>query len=156
MSYKYRKEMNELVYKYASQGLNNVEIAHNLGISEKTLYEWKLKHKKFAKNLEAGKKSLISQVESALYKKAIGYNYEEEKVYVSKTTDGKEIVRKEKIKKHLPPDTGAIAFFLKNREPKRWNEKQIIQHEGEITKIVINPSNKKSKLEEEIENGNDD
>ena len=152
---KYKKEMNKKVRKYASEGLSNIQIARNLGIAPDTFYQYLKRFKEFKKEYEKGKQELISEVESSLYKRAMGYDIEEEKIFVSKTTDGKEIVKKEKTKKHLPPDVGAIAFYLKNKARRFWSDRQNITHEGEITKIVINPSNKKSKIQEESEGNTD-
>ena len=39
--------------------------------------------------------------------------------------------------KHIPPDTTAQIFWLKNRRPDRWRDKQQIEHSGTLE--VENP-----------------
>ena len=78
------------------------------------------------------------RAERSLYHRATGYTYEAEEIFLvdeeiqhPNPDDPKHpiIVRTKKvlrvpIVKHLPPDTGALAFWLKNREKDRWRDKQ--------------------------------
>ena len=59
------------------------------------------------------------QVENALLKRALGYDYTEEKVEVSEK-DGRKVTQ---TVKHVAPDTTAQIFWLKNRRPDRWRDK---------------------------------
>ena len=65
----------ELVTGWARRGLTDEQIAHNCGITAKTLYEWKKKFSKFCEALKNGKEVADIQVENALYKRAVGYQY---------------------------------------------------------------------------------
>jgi len=65
-------------------------------------------------------------------KRALGYEYEETKVMVD--ADGKK--RVERIKKQVQPDVTAQIFWLKNRRPDRWRDKQELET-TENTKTVI-------------------
>ena len=64
------------------------------------------------------------QVENALLKRALGYEYDE-----ITTEYGKEIKR---VTKQVVPDVTAQIFWLKNRKPDQWRDKQQIEHSGEI------------------------
>ena len=59
-------------------GLTYAEIAHNIGVTEKTLYEWVSKYSEIGEALKKGKEVADILVENALFKRALGYSYEEE------------------------------------------------------------------------------
>jgi transposase-like protein len=111
-----------LIEGWARDGLTDEQISHNMGINPSTLYDWKKKHPKISEALKRGKEVVDRQVENALLKKALGYRYDEV-VY----EDGKEVRR---ITKEVQPDTTALIFWLKNRKPAEWRDKQNIEHSG--------------------------
>lgn len=123
-----------LVENWARDGLTDKQIAYNLGISEDTFYEYKKKHSEFSEALKKGKEVVDYEVENALLKRALGYEYEEktyETSYDERT--GKSIERLTKrTTKQVAPDTTAQIFWLKNRKPRKWRDKQQIEHSGEI------------------------
>lgn len=108
----------ELVTGWARQGLIDEQIAHNCGITAKTLYEWKKKYSKFCEALKNGKEVADIQVENALYKRAVGYKYQERTVEESE--DGTKI---RVVTKEMAPDVTAQIFWLKNRQPDLWRDK---------------------------------
>lgn len=117
---------------WARDGLTDEQIAHNIGIAVGTLYDWKNRFPEFSEALKKGKEVVDIQVENALLKRALGYEYEETKVMVD--ADGKK--RVERIKKQVQPDVTAQIFWLKNRRPDRWRDKQELET-TESTKTVI-------------------
>lgn len=123
-----------LVENWAKDGLTDKQIAYNLGISEDTFYEYKKKHSEFSEALKKGKEVVDYEVENALLKRALGYEYEEktyETSYDERT--GKSIERLTKrTTKQVAPDTTAQIFWLKNRKTREWRDKQQIEHSGEI------------------------
>ena len=44
--------------------------------------------------------------------------------------DSGELRVTKKIRKQVAPDTGAAAFWLKNRKPDVWRDKQEVEHTG--------------------------
>ena len=113
------KEKLHLVEKWARDGLREDQIAKNLGISVATLERYKKEHSEIVKSLKKGKETLVTELENALIKKALGYDYEEKKVY-TKTEDGVTTTYTEITKKHQPPDTGALFGLLKNKAPDQY------------------------------------
>ncbi len=107
-----------LLEGWARDGLTDEQIAHNCGITAKTLYEWKNKFSEICEALKKGKEVVDIQVENALLKRALGYDFQEEKIEVSK--DGRKITQ---TLKHIPADTTAQIFWLKNRRPDKWRDK---------------------------------
>lgn len=118
-----------LLQGWARQGLTNEQIAHNMGITTKTLYEWQNKYSTIRDALKKGKEVIDLMVENALLKRALGYDYIEETVEISEK-DGKKVKR---VNKHVAGDTTAQIFWLKNRRAEIWREKprEIIQEEKE-------------------------
>ena len=104
-----------LIQGMARDALTQQQIANNLGISIDTLIENKKKYSEFNNALKKGKEVIDFEVENALLKRALGYEYEEE-------TYENGILTK-KVKKQVPPDTTAQIFWLKNRKPNTWKDK---------------------------------
>lgn len=64
---------------WARDGLTEVQIAENIGISRSTLGEWKKKYQAISDTLKKGKEIVDRKVENALLKRALGYSYYEDK-----------------------------------------------------------------------------
>lgn len=122
-----------LLEAWARDGLTDEQIAHNVGVSVKTLYNWKESQLPILHALKKGKEVVDIEVENALYKSAIGYDYEEvtQETVVNPMTgeavkdeNGKPIIATTKIvKKHVQPSNTAQIFWLKNRQPDKWRDK---------------------------------
>lgn len=128
------KDKLDLIECWARDGLTDKQIAKNLNISEDTFYEYKKKYSEFSDTLKKGKEVIDYEVENALLKRALGYEYEE-KTYETQYNErtGKSIERLTKrITKQVAPDTTAQIFWLKNRRADKWRDKQQIEHSGEI------------------------
>lgn len=110
---------------WARDGLTDEQIASNMGISTATLYNWKSKHIEILEALKRGKEVVDIQVENALLKRALGYEYTEETIEIGPT--GKKI---KQTVKQVVPDTTAQIFWLKNRQPEKWRDKPPEVKEG--------------------------
>jgi transposase-like protein len=108
-----------LVSYWAKKGLIDTQIAENIGIVPSTLYEWKKKYPEFSEALKAGKEVADAQVFNALHQSAIGFHYLEEAV-----TNTGEVVT---VKKYSKPNVTAQIYWLKNRVPDDWRDKQEIE-----------------------------
>ena len=103
------------------------KIAYIMGISERTLRTWKVQDKKLSAGVKRGLAEMINRVEDSLLQRALGMTIPETKVSV---INGEIVLTT--IKKHRPPDTLAIIFYLKNRAPERWGDRQHIRMETTI------------------------
>lgn len=119
-----------LLRGWARDGLTDEQIAKNMGVASSTYYKWQLDHAEIAEALKKGKAPVDIDVEDALLKRAKGYDYEE--VITEVYGDGKKHVKK--IKKHMPPDVGAIVFWLKNRKRNLWRDRP--ENDGEKVEPV--------------------
>lgn len=90
---------------WARDGLTDEQIARNMGINPATLYEWKKKYPKIAESLKRSKDVADRQVENALFKNAISGNIT------------------------------AQIFWLKNRKPDKWRDKQEYEDRTAIDKL---------------------
>lgn len=113
---------------WARDGLTDEQIAHNMGISRSTLNKWKNEHSDISDTLKRGKEIVDIQVENALLKRALGYEYEEK---AEKYEHG-ELTEEKIVKKRVVPDTTAQIFWLKNRCPEKWKDKQDVRVSGTL------------------------
>ena len=130
-----------LLEGWARQGLTDEQIATNIGVSRSTLSDWKKRYTDISDTLKKGKEIVDIQVENALLKRALGFEYievTEERILPSRqdgrhggrtaltdpeTEDAVLIVTK-RVRKIALPDTTAQIFWLKNRRPDLWRDKQ--------------------------------
>ena len=83
-----------LLEGWARDGLTDEQIAKKIGINRDTLNDWKKKYPVISDTLKKGKEVVDYQVENALLQSALDGN------------------------------TTAQIFWLKNRRPDKWREKQ--------------------------------
>ena len=125
-----------LVEMWARDGLTDEQIANNLGISVASFYNYKNENLEFLEALKKGKEVADYEVENALFKKALGYNAKIKKAFKVKEVlyeNGKRLKETERIEYaedevHIPADTTAQIFWLKNRKPNIWRDKQELEH----------------------------
>lgn len=127
-----------LLEGWARDGLTDEQLAEKMGINPATLYDWKNKHPEISEALKKGKEIVDIQVENALLKRALGYEYMEERVEISEK-DGRKVIQ---TVKQVIPDTAAQIFWLKNRRPDRWRDKPQEKAEaaGEGGGVVLLPA----------------
>lgn len=122
MKTKYQADFPERAKKLAQDGLLDKDIAKVLGISEDTFYEYQKQHPEFSEALKEGKRKPDEEVEAALFKTALGYEYKEvTAVPVGSGEDAKaRVVRV--VTKQVQPNVVAQIFWLKNRMRQRWRD----------------------------------
>lgn len=107
-----------LVECWARDGLSDEQIAKNLGIATSSYCQYKKIYSEFSEALSRGKEIVDYEVENALLKRALGFEYTEEKVEISKR--GKKITQTVKM---VVPDTTAASIWLYNRSTQKWKAK---------------------------------
>lgn len=108
---------------WARDGLTNIQIAANMGIAERTFTEWIARFPTISAAIKKGKEPVDTQVENALLKRALGYDYEETVTEVEEYPGGRTKKHVRKVIKHVPADVTAQIYWLKCRKPKQWREK---------------------------------
>lgn len=127
----FKPEYIEEAYKLSLLGAKDTEIADFFNICEKTLNNWKQDYPEFLQSLKSGKAKADILVVESLYKKALGkHKIEEvtfEKVVLPSNSDediAQEVYKKKVVIKEIAPDSTSQIFWLKNRQPDKWREKQ--------------------------------
>ena len=129
-----------LLAGWARDGLTDEQIAKNIGICRDTLIEWKKKYSDISDTLKRGKAVADYQVENSLFKRALGYSYDE----VTKEPDGDgELVITKRVTKEVAPDVTAAIFWLKNRRPDKWRDKPEDRRDGGGLADAINEAYKR-------------
>lgn len=118
------------VLDWARAGADEKEIAKLLEVPYSTFRSWVKKgrdgeerYAPLAAVLEQGQSVPNSEVEAALYKRAVGYTARERVEEIRQNQDGEVTGRIVKhYEKHVPPDPTSAIFLLTNREPGRWSK----------------------------------
>lgn len=118
-----------LIEGWARDGLTDKQIASNIGVSYSTFRDWVKKFPALSAPLKESKEIADRQVENALHKTALGFYYEEDMV-----TNQGDVVR---VKKYSKPNTTAQIFWLKNRKPADWRDKQEIEQTNTNIEIRV-------------------
>lgn len=137
----------DMVRKWAKDGLSDKQISMNLGIAYSTFREYKKKFPALSAPLKEGKAHADKQVENALYKKALGYSYEEttKELVTNSETNKQELRITKVVTKTVHPDTTAIIFYLKNRLSDKWKNDP---HKIKIDEAVLEIRKKELELKE--------
>lgn len=114
---------------WARDGLTDKQIAINMGISERSFTDWKDRFPAITAALKKGKQPVDLEVENALLKRAMGYDYEETVTEIYKGADGQERQHIRRHKKHMPADVTAQIYWLNNRRPERWRNRKAAETE---------------------------
>lgn len=118
---KYDPKYAAIARKACETGMTDVELADLLEVTTRTLSRWKLEHEDFCLALKAGKAVADDRVERCLFQKAVGYRSQAVKVFMP--AGAEEPVYAPYEEEHAP-DTTAAIFWLKNRRPKEWRDRQ--------------------------------
>lgn len=122
---------------WAKDGLTDKQIAHNVGVAERTFTEWKRRFNTLTTVLKRGKEVVDREVENALLKNALGFEYEETKTIIEITPNGERKQRIEKVKKYNPPNPTSQIFWLKNRKPADWRDRKEVDANVKEGKIIF-------------------
>lgn len=99
------------ITRWIKEGATEALVCTKLGVSVASYYEYKKNHIELSEAVKNGKQELVKELKGALYKKAVGFTYEEIEGRPDK--DGK-LVPVKIIRKQAPPDVAAINLYLKN------------------------------------------
>ena len=124
----YRVEYIARAKEMCALGATDAELAEEFGVSVTTLYNWRAKHPEFLEALKLPKEQADQRVERSLFERATGYTRESVKIFCGK--DGS--VTEVPFMEHVPPDSTAMIFWLKNRKPAEWRDKVDMEHSGEV------------------------
>ena len=130
---KYKPELCLAAEWMSRYGLTDVQMAEKFGVSTVTLNAWKQAHPEFLNSLKKGKEEPNEQVEKTLFQKALGYTIKTQKPMAVSLGNGEgSEVQIVEYEQHVAPDVTAQIFWLKNRRPDRWRDRQEVEHSGSV------------------------
>lgn len=132
----YRDAYPEQARKLCLLGATDAELADFFEVSESTLNEWKLAHPEFPESIKQGKRQADASVADRLFQRAMGFEHAEVDIRVIDHQ-----IIKTPITKIYAPDTTAAIFWLKNRQPKQWRDKQELEHTGNLFDSLLTTVN---------------
>lgn len=108
----------------ARRGCSDEEIAEAFGVSTRTIYNWKKAHPEFLQALNECKGKADEAIVDSLYARALGKaKRTTKKKRDVLDSDGRKVTLTEVIEETLPPDTTAMIYWLKNRQPDLWRDR---------------------------------
>lgn len=110
-------------------GATDADLSKYFQVSESTLNLWKQHHPEFSESIKKAKEDADNIIEKSLFQRAKGFVHDDvdiRAVSLGKDAGGGSEIKITPLKKIYPPDTGAAIFWLKNRRPKVWRDKQDI------------------------------
>lgn len=125
----FKPEYAKQVEKLCLLGATDIEIADFFGIDVRTVYRWKHDYPEFCQAIKTGKETADERVERSLFQRAVGYEQDEVKIFMPANSPSPVYAP---FRAKVAPDTTAMIFWLKNRRPVEWRDKQEVTHSGEI------------------------
>ena len=137
---KYKPEFAAQAAKLCALGATDAQLADFFEVAVSTVSLWKVEHKEFSEAIKVPKAEADERVEQSLFRRAMGYEHDEVDI---KVVQGQ--IVKTDIRKYYPPDTTAAIFWLKNRKPGEWRDKQDVELSGElkvskVTRRIVDPA----------------
>lgn len=107
----------EEVKEWAKSGATNAEISAALGISQSTFDRYMASFEDFKGTVNEGRMAGVPVVKAALFKLAVGYDYDEKEINQTTDENGelKQTIKILKKKRH--PDLNACIIYLRNYDP---------------------------------------
>lgn len=112
-------------------GLSVRQICENLNVNTNYWYKAIDASDEFARISTRTKDIVDREVENALYKRAIGYEYEE----ITEEYEADFLIKKKVVTKRQPPDVAAQIFWLKNKRPNDWKDKREVDNTVALEKL---------------------
>jgi len=119
----------ERMLKLYREGKTDRQVAARIGVSPRTIANWKGQHPDFLQSLKEANDVADNLVEASLFNRATGYTHREEKIFL---WEG-QVIRVPTLK-HIPPDVTAQIFWLKNRRPEQWRNAERAEREDQEPK----------------------
>jgi len=122
---RYRSEYAEIARKACTEGATNATLATRLAVARGTVDNWIATIPEFGEAVGKGRAIADDAVVSALYARATGFKQPAIKFFHYRGE-----TKREEHTVHLPPDTHACIFWLRNRRPEEWREKREAEPEA--------------------------
>jgi len=129
----YQPEYAEQARKLCRLGATDSDMADFFGVGTTTFYRWRKDHPDFAAAVAEGKDICDKQVEQALHRRAIGFEYEAVRVFMPAGAKAAVLVR---YPVQVLPDVGAAQHWLRFRRPREWSERRETQDGFDLAELL--------------------
>lgn len=129
---KYKGDYSTKAYKLCLLGATDSDLADFFEVDEATINRWKKDYPEFCESLKKGKVQADADVADKLLQRAKGYSHKEDKIFLH---EGQPVIVP--TVKRYAPDTLAAMYWLNNRNPARWKQKQEIDVNMDGLEIVV-------------------
>lgn len=120
---KFKPEFNEQVEKLCKLGATDDQIADFFNVTKQTVNNWKKDYPEFFDSIKKAKIEADNEIAKSLFHRAKGYTHDDIVI-----TNYQGNITMTPVIKNYPPDTTAAIFWLKNRQPSMWRDKQEVEH----------------------------
>lgn len=133
------------IRKAVEAGATVEEIAKAFGIAPSTIYKYRNEKKEFSETFARGREKVVIDIKAALLKKALGFEYNEEKKVARKDKSGTNVVLIETYNRYSPPSETAANMLLRNYDENwRDNDKATVElrrQEADLRKAIAEANN---------------
>jgi len=124
---KYRAEFADQARKLCQLGATDLDIANFFEVAVSTIYAWKITQPEFSEAIKRGKEVADDLVAERLFARATGYSHDAVKIFMPAGASAPVYAN---YVEHHAPDTTAAIFWLKNRRPDEWRDRQELTGKG--------------------------
>ncbi len=128
----YKPEHPSRARELCARGATNPDLAGRFGVARSTIGQWIATHPEFADAVQQGRDVADAIAVESLFTRVTGYNHQAEKVVLHRGE-----ARTATYTAHVPPDTRACLFWLRNRRPEDWRAKAETTPEVFIDHIAL-------------------
>ena len=113
----YTPEHASRARELCARGATNSDLAGRFGVARSTIGQWLSVHPKFAEAVQQGRGVADATAVESLFTRVTGYNHKVEKILFHRGEP-----RTATYTAHVPPETKACMYWLRNRRPEEWRE----------------------------------
>lgn len=125
------------VSAWVADGVTLNELAVKMGMDRSYLTKLRHRYPALEEAISTEREIVDHEIENAMFKSATGYMVTEKRTTVIVDSDGKKSQKIETYDKHVPANSVAQIFWLKNRKPKYWKDKQETELSGGVGLVQI-------------------
>ena len=117
----YQKGFAAQAAKLSKLGATNADLAEFFEVTTRTVDNWIAQKPEFFRALKISRKEANERVERSLYQRAVGYRQEAVKIFMPAGASEPVYATYTEV---IAPETTACIFWLKNRDPENWRDRQ--------------------------------
>lgn len=111
------------IEKWCRLGVSEAQIAKNLDVGRSNWCDYKNHYQELAELIKDARQSAVTEIKSALFKRALGFSETEKTVITKVDKEGKEQTEVRAVGKYFPPDPASCMILLKHwAKDEEWTQ----------------------------------